>query len=517
MWIANNGDGSHSPLTDGQGYFWPGGDNAIKGAIFEDGLLWGGKVNGEIRVGGSTYRHGLKPGNILKGGSPANPEDIQFQVWKSNQDWESLPDGIEKEKNKYNYNHWPIETGAPWIDENRDGEYTPGIDRIKYYGDEILYYVANDFDTVATKFLYGSDPMGIEVQCLTFAKDTTTDLQDAVFKKYRMINKGSSIITDMYLSYWTDDDLGDANDDYTGVDTTLNLGYTWNGTNNDPVYGTPPPAVGHMIVQGPIVQSTLNDSARFEDNWKKGYRNLPATAFTFYIGGSAVYKDATLGVYEGTLQTYNYMRGLIWNGSQFIDPNTGEPTVFVLSGDPVTGTRWYEGDGWSGGPYPADRRFLISSGPFILAPGDTQEIAIAIFMAKGSDNVQSIAALREKASVLRDYYNNELVQELKTTVPAQLTDYYLEQNYPNPFNSTTTIEYTIPQKTVVTIKIYDILGREVKTISQGEKVPWHYKVNFNASSLASGVYFYRITAGNFVQTKKMILLKSFIDLIDGKK
>ena len=92
-------------------------------------------------------------------------------------------------------------------------------------------------------------------------------------------------------------------------------------------------------------------------------------------------------------------------------------------------------------------------------------------------------------------------------MPAPLTDYYLEQNYPNPFNSTTNIEYTIPQKSVVAIKIYDILGREVKTINQGEQVPWHYKVSFNASALASGVYFYRIEAGDFIQTKKMILLK----------
>ena len=60
MWVANNGDGSHDPYTDGNGFYWPGGEEAEKAAIFEDGLLWGGVVNGEIRVNGNTHRQGLQ-------------------------------------------------------------------------------------------------------------------------------------------------------------------------------------------------------------------------------------------------------------------------------------------------------------------------------------------------------------------------------------------------------------------------------------------------------------------------
>ena len=58
MWIGNNGMGSHNPHTNGDGFYWPGGDSATIPAIFADGLVWGGKVNGEIRVNGSTYRYG---------------------------------------------------------------------------------------------------------------------------------------------------------------------------------------------------------------------------------------------------------------------------------------------------------------------------------------------------------------------------------------------------------------------------------------------------------------------------
>ncbi len=85
--------------------------------------------------------------------------------------------------------------------------------------------------------------------------------------------------------------------------------------------------------------------------------------------------------------------------------------------------------------------------------------------------------------------------------------YYISQNYPNPFNPSTTIRYQIPQDGIVTLKIYDILGAEVATLVNEEKVAGKYEVNFNASSLASGVYLYKIQAGDFISSKKMILLK----------
>ncbi len=86
-------------------------------------------------------------------------------------------------------------------------------------------------------------------------------------------------------------------------------------------------------------------------------------------------------------------------------------------------------------------------------------------------------------------------------------DYYISQNYPNPFNPTTTISYSILQLTYVTLKVYDSLGREIATLVNSEKNPGKYEVNFDGSKLSSGVYFYRITAGSFTQTKKLILLK----------
>ncbi len=92
----------------------------------------------------------------------------------------------------------------------------------------------------------------------------------------------------------------------------------------------------------------------------------------------------------------------------------------------------------------------------------------------------------------------------KTNIPSS---FVLNQNYPNPFNPTTTIEYIIPQSRFVSLKVFDILGREVKTLVNRQELPGTYKVQFDGSGIASGVYFYRIQAGEFLATKKFILLK----------
>ena len=88
-----------------------------------------------------------------------------------------------------------------------------------------------------------------------------------------------------------------------------------------------------------------------------------------------------------------------------------------------------------------------------------------------------------------------------------VNDFQLYQNYPNPFNPITRLQYAISNKRFITLKVFDILGNEVKTLVNEEKPVGNYEFDFNASYLPSGVYFYRLQAGNFSQTKKMILLK----------
>ncbi len=87
------------------------------------------------------------------------------------------------------------------------------------------------------------------------------------------------------------------------------------------------------------------------------------------------------------------------------------------------------------------------------------------------------------------------------------TSFILMQNYPNPFNSTTNITYTILTASKVTLKIYNLLGQLIATLVDEQKDANTYVREFNASRLASGVYFYQIKAGNFYSTKKMVLIK----------
>jgi hypothetical protein len=97
---------------------------------------------------------------------------------------------------------------------------------------------------------------------------------------------------------------------------------------------------------------------------------------------------------------------------------------------------------------------------------------------------------------------------LQYTIPAE---YKLEQNYPNPFNPTTKIRYSIANVgsglALTELKVFDILGNEIATLVDEQKEVGYYEVEFAATQLASGVYFYRLQAGNFIQTKKMLLLK----------
>ncbi|MEW5799220.1 MAG: CHRD domain-containing protein [Bacteroidota bacterium] len=85
--------------------------------------------------------------------------------------------------------------------------------------------------------------------------------------------------------------------------------------------------------------------------------------------------------------------------------------------------------------------------------------------------------------------------------------YSLEQNFPNPFNPTTTIRFSVPVSALTTVKVFDILGKEIATLVNGEQKSGQYEVQFNASSLSTGLYFYQMKSGNFVETKKMLLMK----------
>ena len=140
---------------------------------------------------------------------------------------------------------------------------------------------------------------------------------------------------------------------------------------------------------------------------------------------------------------------------------------------------------------------------------DTKQIESGTFRIKITMNTSLDSA---KVHLVED----RALENLATGVLSQsltiqnidiITDYSLGQNYPNPFNPTTIISYQIPNDGQVTLKVYDVLGREVKTLVNQYQQVGSYNVTLDGTGLASGVYFYRFTSGNYVSTKKMLLMK----------
>ena len=130
------------------------------------------------------------------------------------------------------------------------------------------------------------------------------------------------------------------------------------------------------------------------------------------------------------------------------------------------------------------------------------QLAGIMIWALGQDLVSNKQPLLETIGK-----NMGLVTSVEINVKQAPKGFYLLDNYPNPFNPTTKIEYLVPETSMITLKVFDSLGREVSTLVDEIKSPGKYEVNFDGSDLTSGVYMYVLTAGNYSQIKKMILLK----------
>jgi hypothetical protein len=286
--------------------------------------------------------------------------------------------------------------------------------------------------------------------------------------------------------------------------------YFYNSKAVDSVYNPlPPPAAGFDFLQGPKVPGSVTDRAIFKGKSVNGFKNLPMTGFYFFINSDPIYNDPASANYNtGTLEWYNLFRSRIsTNGQPFTDPNTGKITMYPLAGDPVTGSGWIDGQLNK----PADGRGGMTSGPFTMAYGDTQEVIVSEMCAgatTGIDRFSAVILLKQydldAQQAYNDFFNIPTGIENNLNIP---TRYSLSQNYPNPFNPTTKIKFNIPKQTHAKLVVYDILGRELEKLVDKEMQSGSYEVIFDGKNLPSGVYFYRITTKEFSQTKKFVLMK----------
>jgi hypothetical protein len=466
-WVYYNGQSGHTP--DGSsGGFYPRGTAA---AIYQDGFVWGGMydtnddgVGDQARVGGQTYNIGTVPGRVITGGKYedgnyviADPTDPLVRVYRIRADYENLThsmlvqDAAEQQQisssavteamtqeimDQYalDWEEWPVAWGAPYYDLDDDGVYTEGVDEPGIaQADQVVWYVVNDYNRTMTTALYGSEPIGVEVQTTLWAYNQPgVRLGQLIFRSNKIINKSGTTLEDVYVSMWADPDLGSASNDFAGCDTALSLGFCYNGEATDSdydVFDLAPPAFGYDFFQGPMVPSA-GDTAVFELNYVPDYKNLPMTSYGWFAAGSSI-DDPTLGEYEGTLQFYNLMKGYKPTDDAIPVPWTlgnvagAAETKYPLHGDP-TNPADPEIDGNSDYFPPGDRRMCVSSGPFDFAPGDVQEVVVAIVGGLGANNIGSVTDLKLSDAVAQTLFDGLFLEVPKPPVAPDVTARALE-------------------------------------------------------------------------------------------
>jgi hypothetical protein len=397
----NDGTSDIDVAQQNSGLVFPKGSK--KTAMYSSGLIWAARIAGDpqVRVGGSGHRSGLQPGRILPNGSPEDPSLEHVRIYRVRPDYRTadLSSEISDEKRsaadiraRYatDWQEWPVAYGAPYKDVDSNGSYNASVDIPGVPGaDQTVWYVANDMNSTNTANLYGTQPLGIECQVTSWAYAQEGPLGNMVFRSYVIINKSSQRLDSMLVAMWSDPDLGFSDDDFAGCDTSLSLGFIYNAQNVDQTYGAlPPPAAGFDFFQGPVVAAP-GATATFRGKYLQGYRNLPMTSFFYFIKSDQTLADPVQGDPAGATQMFNFMRGRVGLTGQFFQDPQGNPTTYVLTGDPVSGNGWLDGQQYPMG----DRRMGLASGPFSMAPGDTQEVVIAEICAGAIPGVDRLTAV----------------------------------------------------------------------------------------------------------------------------
>ncbi|MFH1851831.1 MAG: hypothetical protein ABIA75_05765 [Candidatus Neomarinimicrobiota bacterium] len=390
--LENNGMIVSHRISGHSGLEWPQGNRTY--AVFASGLWYAGKVNGEVRTACAEYGPERVPGPY-----GSDQTDPRYRLYKINHSDFANP------STSTDFQYWPVDDGAPWVDVNNDGIYSPlptGPDHPDLLGDQMIWYVSNDGDSAA-HHIFGTDPLGIEVQTTIFGIGRQNVLGDIMFVKELIINRGGNTIEDMYIGIWSDPDLGDAGDDLVGCDTTLGMGICYNdGIDADYAgFSGGTPALGYDFFQGPVVPAS-GDTALYQSKQLPGYHNLKMSAFRYYLCTS----DPQWQDPNSAEEAYYFMAGLNKSGQPLDESVTGGGR-FMSPGDPTkdTGpddTEFIQKDIAKS----CDATFLMSSGPFTMAPRDSQEVVFGIIIAADGDALSSYLRLKKVDVLAQWLYDN---------------------------------------------------------------------------------------------------------------
>lgn len=411
--------------------------------------------NQNIRVGGATYGTGQREGWVEGFGATAAPvdkDDPRARIYRIRRDWKEMStaelrrdaaesnevnestitdDQIQQIVDEYqwSWDNWPVDLGAPYIDRNGNGQYDPppagftvaelianGYDEPGIAGadpnspaDQVVFTIFNDLHRPTSVGRFGSEPTGLEIQMTLWGYKRQDALGNIYFKKWRFINKGgveidgngtlgAFYLDSMYVCQWSDPDLGSFSDDLVGTDTTLSMGYVYNGNAVDTNYrrfNLPPAAGGYDFLQGPAVPDPGGEGI-IDLKKRPDIKNLGLTGFSYFSAGSP-YSDPGGGYETNSIAWYKMLRGfspLLGPDQPYNHPPGVTPGPFPLAGDPVAGTGHIDGQGQDYSFVPGDRRLLIITGPFEMAPGDTQEVVVAFVGGLGADRLSSVSVMK---------------------------------------------------------------------------------------------------------------------------
>jgi hypothetical protein len=510
-WIYNMGIFDQDlRVSNTPGFEWPKGSG--KFAIFTAGLCTACYINyngtPQLREAMCSYKGEYAPGYISNAGSvPVAMTDSRFKIYK-----------IKRGDNATNNPDWlnwqlMVPFGAPFIDVNHNGVFEPFIDTpgVKGAKQTLFACLTDGFieeHKLGEGFGGGTAPIFAEMHWTSWAYDNP-GLEDMQFMRFEVINKSMRSWDSTHMAIVADPDLGFPDDDYIGCDTIRKLGYCYNSSDTDGTgggvsYGLHPPAVGFVWL-----------------NCGQGH-NIGMRSFTYFSNPTTSGDSCEIG------NPYFMLKGLKGDGTPWVIPNISPPqiTKYCYSGDPESGTGWteYTGKiqncgGSLTGPLiapvpPGDRRIIFGSGApdYNINYQDTVKIIIAQLIARGTNNKNSVTKLKQLTDVARELCNNGFVIGIEKISSNVSREFALYQNYPNPFNPSTKIKFDIPsnvkrETSSVRLIVYDVLGKEVVSLVNENLKPGTYEVEWDGTNFPSGVYFYKITAGVYLLTKKMILLK----------
>jgi Secretion system C-terminal sorting domain len=511
------------------GFIWPASATSRLTAVYTSGIWIGAKVGPqrELRLAASSYNTHYSPGNIPIIGQvpPASVcNDPSWRGYYVQLTDPSLSDGGTRTKlaggRQYTFNYdswanWPVQKGAPYVEVNNIPGYQPswngdrpGIGNgMTARPDELLFMVYMDY-TNCTNNIHmaeislpgGTLPMGVEFQQLVFMFNCLP-LRDMYFLKFRIINKSNLTWDSTFIGNVNDPDLGDGSDDALGCDTSREMGFCYNFDNNDPLYGSNPPAMGYRFLQSPLKYTgNNNDTAKLPYDTLVGFLQPGMFAFNQFGGINPCIADPDIA-----FRAYYFISGLNGCGESFFNPISGLPTRFRYDGNSCSRNGWFDSTS-------NDTRGFMSSGPFNMNSGDTQIVVLSYMITRdGGNNFQNVCALQSISdSALYHYYHDFRnctpigIQPVSGEIPQK---FELHQNYPNPFNPMTKLKFQMPKSDFVKLTVFDVTGKEIIALVDEQLKPGIYETDWDASNYPSGVYFYSIITGSYSQTRKMVLIK----------